>query len=99
MALSVLVLAALIALAAGQIMAFIIYGVDKALAKAKGSRVPELALCAATVLFGILGSGAAMMVFRHKTAKTSFKAKFAVAVVLRLILLCVFGYLMWISYM
>ena len=91
----VLVLAALIALAAGQIAAFIIYGVDKALAKAKVGRVPELVLCAATVLFGILGSAAAMMAFRHKTSKTSFKVKFAVAVVLRFILLGVVGYLMW----
>ena len=88
-------MAALIALAAGQIIAFVIYGADKGLAKAKAGRVPELVLCAATVLFGILGSAAAMMVFRHKTAKASFKVKFAVAVVLRLILLGVLGYIFW----
>ena len=98
MALPVLALAALIALAVGQVVVFIVYGVDKGLAKAGGGRVPELALCTATVLFGILGSAGAMMIFRHKTAKTSFKAKFAVAVVLRLILLGVIGYLMWSIY-
>ena len=95
MALPVLVLAAFIALAAGQIVVFIIYGVDKALAKAGGGRVPELVLCASTVLFGILGSLAAMLLFRHKTAKTSFKVKYAVAAVLRIILLGAVGYLMW----
>lgn len=45
-----------------QILSFLIYGIDKLLAKWGLLRIPEKALLAATFIFGILGSVAAMMI-------------------------------------
>jgi uncharacterized membrane protein YsdA (DUF1294 family) len=41
--------------------------------------------------FGILGSIAAMMIFKHKTSKTSFRHNFAVIALLRIIVLVSLG--------
>jgi uncharacterized membrane protein YsdA (DUF1294 family) len=42
---------------------------------------------ATTFIFGILGSIAAMIIFKHKTKKTSFQHNFAVIALLRIIVL------------
>ena len=63
----------LIILAAVNAVAFVVYGVDKALAKSRRRRVPEAHL----ILLGGLGAGVGawlgMMVFRHKTQKRGFQ--------------------------
>ncbi len=54
------------------IVAFVLYAYDKAIAGHRIVRVPELNLLA-MVLFGAApGAGVAMAIFRHKTAKTRF---------------------------
>lgn len=74
-----------------QIVPFIIYGIDKLLARLGIFRISEKALLATTLLFGISGSIAAMMVFKHKTKKISFRHNFAVIALLRIILLVSLG--------
>ncbi len=60
-------------------LAFLLFGYDKWRAVRTGSRVPEFQLCLVSALGGWPGGLAGMLVFRHKTAKTSFKLKFAAA--------------------
>lgn len=74
-----------------QILSFLIYGIDKLFAKLGIFRIPEKALLATTFIFGILGSIAAMMIFKHKTKKTSFRQNFAVIALLRIIVLVSLG--------
>ena len=74
-----------------QIFSFLIYGIDKLFAKLGFFRIPEKTLLAATFVFGILGSIAAMMIFKHKTRKTSFRHNFAVIAILRIIVLFSLG--------
>jgi len=74
-----------------QILPFLIYGIDKLLARLGIFRIPEKALLATTFIFGISGSIAAMMIFKHKTRKTSFRHNFAVIVFLRIIVLVSLG--------
>lgn len=74
-----------------QILPFLIYGIDKLFAKLGLFRIPEKALLATTLIFGILGSIAAMMIFKHKTRKTSFRHNFAVIVFIRIIVLVSLG--------
>jgi len=74
-----------------QTLPFLIYGIDKLFAKLGFSRIPEKALLATTFFFGILGSIAAMMIFKHKTKKNSFRYNFAVIALLRIIVLVSLG--------
>jgi uncharacterized membrane protein YsdA (DUF1294 family) len=74
-----------------QILPFLIYGIDKLFAKYGIFRIPEKALLATTFIFGILGSIAAMMIFKHKTRKTSFRRNFAIIVFIRIIVLVSLG--------
>jgi uncharacterized membrane protein YsdA (DUF1294 family) len=74
-----------------QIVPFFIYGIDKLFAKLGISRIPEKVLLATTFIFGILGSIVAMMIFKHKTRKTSFRHNFAVIALLRVIVLVSLG--------
>ncbi len=72
--------AILIYLAVINLVAFVLYGIDKLKAKRKSWRIPESRLIAAAVLGGSLGALAGMLVFRHKT----LHAKFVVTVPLLL---------------
>lgn len=74
-----------------QIFPFLIYGIDKLFAKLGHFRIPEKALLVTTFIFGIIGSIAAMMIFKHKTRKTSFRHNFALIVFLRIIVLVSLG--------
>ena len=49
------------------VLAFALYFIDKALAKAGAWRIPEKLLLFLSVLFGGVGGLAAMLLFRHKT--------------------------------
>jgi uncharacterized membrane protein YsdA (DUF1294 family) len=49
---------------------------DKHLAKTKKKRISERTLLRFVVLGGTIGSGLAMLIFRHKTSKSSYLWKF-----------------------
>ncbi len=62
------------------VVTFLMFGYDKWRAGRAGERVSEARLLWLSALGGWLGGLLGMMVFRHKTAKWSFKLKFAAAV-------------------
>ena len=74
-----------------QIVPFLIYGIDKLLAKLGFSRISEKTLLSTTFFFGIIGSIAAMIIFKHKTGKNSFLHNFRVIALLRIIVLFSLG--------
>jgi uncharacterized membrane protein YsdA (DUF1294 family) len=51
---------------------FLLYGLDKALSKTNGWRVPEAVLHGLTLTGGFPGGWVGRAVFRHKTRKGSF---------------------------
>ena len=57
----------LIAYAAISIVAFILYGADKAKAKRNAWRIPEKVLLGFSFLGGAVGGILGMLLFRHKT--------------------------------
>ena len=54
-------------------IAFLLFGVDKLLAKSANRRVSEKALLIATALLASPGSILGMVVFNHKTSKAKFR--------------------------
>jgi len=54
-------------LAGWSVTTFVLYGLDKALAKVRGVRVPELILNLLAAVGGFLGGWLGMLVFRHKS--------------------------------
>ena len=72
----------LLLLAAVNLLAFVLYGVDKLKAKKGAWRIPEATLLLVAFLGGSVGALLGMEVFRHKTKH----AKFRVLVPLFLIL-------------
>ena len=61
------------------VLAFLFFGYDKFRSQQAGRRVSEFQLIAVAALGGWLGGLAGMLMFRHKTAKASFKFKYAIA--------------------
>jgi uncharacterized membrane protein YsdA (DUF1294 family) len=57
------------------LIAFLTYGYDKAIAGSRQVRVPEVILLALALAGGTLGALAGMQIFRHKTRKTSFRLR------------------------
>lgn len=57
-------------------IAFSLMAYDKYLAKAQKQRISELALLSFVFVGGTVGSGLAMLLFRHKTSKISYLWKF-----------------------
>lgn len=57
-------------------MAFSLTTYDKYLAKTQKQRISELTLLSFVFLGGSIGSGLAMLFFRHKTSKTAYLWKF-----------------------
>lgn len=58
------------------LIAFVSIGYDKFLAKNQKRRIPEQTLLSFVFLGGTIGSGIAMLLFRHKTAKKNYLWKF-----------------------
>ena len=58
------------------LIAFLSIVYDKFLAKNQKRRIPERTLLSFVFLGGTIGSGIAMLLFRHKTAKKSYLWKF-----------------------
>ena len=51
------------------IIAFVVYGMDKLLAKLRSWRVPEVGLLFLAAIGGSVGTYVAMQLFRHKSIK------------------------------
>jgi uncharacterized membrane protein YsdA (DUF1294 family) len=68
------------------LVAFSIIGIDKRLAIQQKRRVSELNLLFTSVIGGTIGSGLAMLIFRHKTSKISFLWKFFIIGILQIFL-------------
>ena len=66
---------------------FIVIGYDKKKAMANQYRISEKTLLLIVFLGGIIGSGLAMLFFRHKTSKTSYLLKFFGIIVLQILVL------------
>lgn len=74
-------------LGATSLVAFVLFGYDKWQAGRKGGRVAESTLWLASALGGWPGGLLGIVLFRHKSAKTSFQLKFGAAFVVWLGLL------------
>lgn len=72
--------------ALANLLAFAVYGFDKAQAKADGRRVSEATLLLLAVIGGI-GAWIACEFFRHKTRKQPFRSWLIAAIVLHIGLL------------
>lgn len=57
-------------------MAFTLMAYDKHLAKAQKQRISERTLLGCVFFGGAIGSGLAMLIFRHKTSKISYLWKY-----------------------
>ena len=68
-------------LAAINAATFLVFGFDKWSAQRSGLRVSESILVMLGALGGWPGGLLAMIVFRHKTAKWTFKVKYALALI------------------
>lgn len=65
-------------------LAFILIAYDKYLAKNQKRRISEKTLLSFVLIGGTIGSGLAMLTFRHKIAKTSYLWKFWGIVILQI---------------
>ena len=74
-------------LAAMNLLAFALMGIDKAKAKRGSWRIPEKTLFLAAALFGALGGTLGMKVFRHKTRHWYFRWGFPALLAVQLVLL------------
>ena len=77
-------------LAAVNIVAFIMYGIDKEKARRGAWRIPESTLIGVALLGGSFGAWAGMRYFHHKTRKKKF------SVGIPLILVGEYGLIAWL---
>ena len=66
--------------AGASLLCFILYGVDKAAARAGRDRISESTLLSLGWIGGWPGAVVAQQVFRHKTSKRSFRVRFWLSV-------------------
>lgn len=69
------------------ILVFIFAGYDKSQARKNNRRIPEKTLFLMALTGGSLGLLTAMLLFKHKTSKTSFIVKFAVILAIQVALI------------
>ena len=74
------------------IMAFIVYGIDKAKAKQNKWRIPEKVLIIFAILCGSIGAILGMIVFHHKTRKPKFYVGVPIIIVLQIALTVLYFY-------
>jgi len=75
------------------VLEFVIAGFDKFLAVKQKRRIPENTLFFLALIGGSIGLLTAMLIFTHKTSKTSFIVKFAGILAIQIALIvCLFNY-------
>lgn len=87
-----LILIALAALAALNIMSFSLMAWDKRCARTGRRRIPEKALFLAAGCFGALGGVIGMFACRHKTRHWYFRAFFPIMLIAQIALLALIAY-------
>jgi len=73
------------------LIAFSSVGYDKYLAKNQKRRIPERTLLSFVFLGGTIGSGLAMLIFRHKTTKKSYLWKFFAVFIIQILIITYFA--------
>ncbi|RVT79962.1 DUF1294 domain-containing protein [Flavobacterium sufflavum] len=68
-------------------IAFLLMGYDKQLAIRQKRRISERTLLTFVFIGGTIGSGLAMLLFRHKIAKASYLFKFIGIIIIQIITL------------
>lgn len=68
-------------------IAFLITGYDKQLAIRQKRRISERMLLSFVFFGGTIGSGLAMLLFRHKIVKASYLFKFSAILIIQIIIL------------
>lgn len=73
-------------------IAFTLMTYDKYMAKAEKQRISEWTLLSFVFFGGTIGSGLAMLIFRHKTSKTSYLLKYwgIISIQILIAYLCLF---------
>ena len=69
------------------IIGFILIGYDKKMAVANKHRISEKTLLLIIIVGGVIGSGLAMFLFRHKTSKISYLLKFFGIVIIQVLVI------------
>ena len=69
------------------LITFSVFGYDKQLAKNRKNRISERSLFLLMLFGGTIGGLLAMLIFRHKTKKSSFKLMVFGIIVIQLVLL------------
>ena len=69
------------------IFGFVVIAYDKWQAKKHKKRIPEKVLLSFVFFGGTIGSGLAMLLFRHKIAKASYLLKFSAILIIQIIVL------------
>ena len=69
------------------VLTFVIFGIDKWLAKRSKWRLPESRLLLACAIGGSVGGLIAMQMFHHKTKKLKFKLGIPVIIIIQLALI------------
>lgn len=77
-------------LVAINLITWLMYGYDKAIAGSKMRRVPERTLLLSALVGGTVGAWLGMRMFHHKTAKNSFQGKFWLIVGIQAAILVVY---------
>ncbi|PWB18625.1 DUF1294 domain-containing protein [Flavobacterium sp. HTF] len=72
------------------VLEFVIAGIDKFLAVKQKRRIPENTLFFLSFIGGSIGLLIAMLIFRHKTSKTSFIIKFALIILVQIVVIYYF---------
>ncbi|MGE8340582.1 hypothetical protein BSF41_33060 [Flavobacterium sp. ACN2] len=72
------------------VLVFIFAGYDKSQARKNNRRIPEKTLFLMALAGGSPGLLTAMLLFRHKTSKTSFIVKFVLILIIQALLIIAF---------
>jgi uncharacterized membrane protein YsdA (DUF1294 family) len=80
------------------LVAFSIIGIDKQLAIQQKWRISERSLLLSSVVGGTIGSGLAMLFFRHKTSKESFLLRFYGIIAIQILIVFILLYFRIINF-
>ena len=75
------------------IIAFLMYGIDKWKAKHNKYRIPEKTLLGVAALGGSIGAWVGMQTFRHKTKKNKFRIGIPCIVVIQILIIVLYIYI------